>query len=189
MWRLGLVLGVLLHFLSATASQAQEVRNDIAQLVFPSAELVFPSTQLAERSASLAKPRSGIQISETDREVRIEMAGDILFDFDRASLRASATPALQQAASVIRERARGTVRIEGHTDGRGGRPYNQRLSEARANSVAEWLHGPGGLRATRFETVGYGPDRPAAPNAHANGQDNPDGRQRNRRVEIVLDRR
>ena len=60
-----------------------------------------------------------LQVRETDLEVRIELAADVLFDFDKAEIRPAAEKTLQQAAGIIRERATGTVRIEGHTDAKG----------------------------------------------------------------------
>ena len=74
--------------------------------------------------------------------------------------------------------------IEGHTDGKGGDQYNQRLSEQRADSVRRWLveHGV----TTPMTTHGWGRTRPIAPNIKPNGADDPDGRQKNRRVEITV---
>jgi len=60
-----------------------------------------------------------LQIKETKTEIRIALAADVLFDFDKADIRPDAQGALKQAADIIREKARGTVRIEGHTDAKG----------------------------------------------------------------------
>jgi outer membrane protein OmpA-like peptidoglycan-associated protein len=61
-----------------------------------------------------------------------------------------------------------------------------RLSERRANSVATWLRTKGGLGNFAFSTKGFGETQPAAPNQKPDGSDDPEGRQKNRRVAIVI---
>ncbi len=78
------------------------------------------------------------------------------------------------------------VIIADHTDSKGSDAYNQRLSEKRAESVKKWLSENAGISADTIKTVGYGETRPMAPNANSDGSDNPEGRQKNRRVEIVI---
>jgi outer membrane protein OmpA-like peptidoglycan-associated protein len=126
-----------------------------------------------------------LQVKETDTEVRIELAADVLFDFDKADILPKAADALRQAAAVIREKARRTVRVEGHTDSKGSDAYNQRLSQRRADAVKRWLAEKEGLH-TRFEARGFGSKKPVAPNTKPDGSDDPEGRQKNRRVEIVI---
>ena len=127
-----------------------------------------------------------LQIKETDTEIRIELAADVLFDFDKADLRPSAQDALNQAATVIRERGGKTIRVEGHTDAKGSDAYNQQLSVRRAESVKAWLVATGGLGDRNISTQGFGAAKPVAPNTKPDGSDDPDGRQKNRRVEILV---
>ena len=61
----------------------------------------------------------------TDREIRIELSADVLFDFDKHDLRPEAVPSLQKVAEVLRSRAGSPVTIEGHSDGKGTDAYNQ----------------------------------------------------------------
>jgi outer membrane protein OmpA-like peptidoglycan-associated protein len=61
-----------------------------------------------------------------------------------------------------------------------------RLSQQRAWSVETWLVQNAGLPASVFSPAGYGATNPVAPNETPDGHDDPDGRQRNRRVEIVI---
>ena len=129
---------------------------------------------------------SGLDLKETATEVRIQLAADVLFDFDKADILPKAEPALTHVAKVIREKARGQVRVEGHTDGKGAADYNQRLSERRAEAVKGWLVDHEGLRRVTFVTRGFGAERPVAPNAKPDGSDDPAGRQKNRRVEIIV---
>lgn len=118
------------------------------------------------------------------REIKINLAADVLFDFDKSTLRPEAGPALGKLIAVLQSYPKAAVLIEGHTDGKGNDQYNQRLSEQRANSVRQWLveHGV----ATAMTTRGWGKTRPIAPNTKPNGADDPEGRQKNRRVEITV---
>jgi outer membrane protein OmpA-like peptidoglycan-associated protein len=125
-------------------------------------------------------------VRETDLEVRIDMSADVLFDFNKATILPKAQEALKQAAEVIRQKAKGTVRIEGHTDSIGSDRRNQRLSEQRAESVKAWLVHEEGLSNVSFTTRGFGAGNPVAPNRKPDGSDDPEGRQKNRRVEIII---
>jgi outer membrane protein OmpA-like peptidoglycan-associated protein len=127
-----------------------------------------------------------LQVKETGEEIRIDLAADVLFDFDKADLRPAAQQTLHQAADIIRQKSKGTVRIEGHTDSKGNDAYNQKLSERRAASVKTWFTDREGLRNVQFSTQGFGAKKPVASNTQPDGSDDPEGRQKNRRVEIVI---
>ena len=169
---------VLTLAIVGTESAAQEpdpVQNPKMEV----RDLVFKVEDLAGKVQDL-------QLKETDTEIRIELAADVLFDFDKADIRKDAQNTLKQAAGFIKEKARGTVRIEGHTDAKGSDSYNQNLSQKRANSVRDWFVKREGLGNVRFSASGLGSKKPVAPNAKPDGSDDPDGRQKNRRVEIVI---
>ncbi|WP_159994228.1 OmpA family protein [Roseomonas sp. 18066] len=117
--------------------------------------------------------------------IRIALPGDVLFDFDRAEIRADARPVLAQLTEILRAYARSPVEIQGHTDSHGSDGYNQALSERRAAAVRLWLQRQG-VAAARLRTIGYGEARPVVPNARPDGGDDPAGRQRNRRVEFII---
>jgi outer membrane protein OmpA-like peptidoglycan-associated protein len=127
-----------------------------------------------------------LDIKETPTEVRIELAADVLFDFDKADLLPNARQTLEKAAQIIRDRAKGEVRIEGYTDAKGSDAYNQKLSERRAEAVKAWFVNQGNIRNVKFVTQGLGAKNPVAPNTKPDGSDDPDGRQKNRRVEITI---
>jgi outer membrane protein OmpA-like peptidoglycan-associated protein len=126
-----------------------------------------------------------MEVKESATEVKINLLGDILFDFDRATIRSAAEPTLAQVAAVIGKYPNSTVLIEGHTDGKGSETYNLKLSEKRANSVRTWLS-VHGINEGAMRTGGLGAARPLAPNRKPNGADDPEGRQKNRRVEITV---
>jgi flagellar motor protein MotB len=120
------------------------------------------------------------------REVRIAMSADVLFDFDKADLRKEAAPELEKVATVLKEYPNATARIEGHTDGKGEAAYNQKLSERRAETVRKWFEKEG--VKTKLSSKGWGKTKPVAPNTKPDGKDDPEGRQKNRRVEVILER-
>ena len=122
----------------------------------------------------------------TEREVRITLPADVLFDFDKADVRPDAAEALRQTLTVIRYYKNTAVRIEGHTDSEGSDAYNQTLSEQRSQSVQQWLTTQGGVAVSQLTTQGFGESKPRAQNTKLDGSDNPIGRQLNRRVEIVI---
>jgi outer membrane protein OmpA-like peptidoglycan-associated protein len=148
--------------------------------------LVFTVIDMGGKPTDVGGKPKDLEIKETKTEIHIELAADVLFDFDKYDIRPKAQEALKAAAEIIRANAKGTVRIEGHTDAKGNDAHNQRLSEQRANSVKTWLTAKEGLKSVKFTTQGFGAKRPVAPNAKPNGSDDPDGRQKNRRVEIVI---
>jgi outer membrane protein OmpA-like peptidoglycan-associated protein len=120
----------------------------------------------------------------TDTEIQIDLASDLMFDFDKADLRPTAIPSLQKVVTVMRAYPAYPCTIGGHTDGKGDKAYNQKLSERRADSVKTWLvaHGASNPITAR----GFGDTKPIAPNKKPDGSDDPEGRQKNRRVEITL---
>jgi outer membrane protein OmpA-like peptidoglycan-associated protein len=120
----------------------------------------------------------------TGQEIRIALAADVLFDFDKASLRAEAKPSLDKVVEVLKSYPNASARIEGHTDAKGDAAYNQKLSERRAESVRAWLAGNGA--SLNMSTRGWGKQKPIAPNVKRDGKDDPEGRQKNRRVEIAV---
>jgi outer membrane protein OmpA-like peptidoglycan-associated protein len=126
----------------------------------------------------------GAKVTQT--EIKIALSGDILFDFDKDTLRPDALPTLQKVAEVIAGYAGAPVLIEGYTDSKGKDSYNLKLSDRRAASVKKWLVEKAGADAGHIKTKGWGEAKPVAPNENPDGSDDPDGRQKNRRVEITI---
>jgi outer membrane protein OmpA-like peptidoglycan-associated protein len=140
--------------------------------------LVFPVENVKGGTQALA-------IQETPTEVRIELPGDVLFDFDKWAIRPEAEPTLRQVAELIQQHTSAQVAIAGYTDAKGEEAYNLRLSEKRAAAVKTWFVQHAGVEGRRITTSGWGKANPVAPNTHPDGSDNPEGRQRNRRVELI----
>lgn len=122
----------------------------------------------------------------TDRQIRIDLAADVLFDFDKYTLRPAANESLRKVAQVVSGYPSAPLLVEGHTDGKGTHAYNMALSDNRAAAVKKWLVENGGINAARITTKGWGETKPVAPNSKPDGSDDPDGRQKNRRVELTL---
>jgi outer membrane protein OmpA-like peptidoglycan-associated protein len=128
---------------------------------------------------------AGADIKESETEIKISLQGEILFDFDKADIRPAAEPTLAQVAKMIQGYSKAKVLIEGHTDSKGAESYNAKLSDRRAVSVKTWF-ARHGLNANSMQTHGWGAAKPVAPNTHPDGSDDPEGRQKNRRVEITI---
>jgi outer membrane protein OmpA-like peptidoglycan-associated protein len=167
----------------------------------PTILTIVPTTQsLAGRAAGIVAGMSGIKATveqvkraiqdlgatETALEINVELPADVLFDFDKADIKKEAEPTLENLATLVRGFPRAEVRIEGHTDAKGTSSYNQALSERRAAAVTAWLGSKEGLRGVRFAVRGKGATEPVAPNQKPDGSDDPVGRQKNRRVSIVV---
>lgn len=117
--------------------------------------------------------------------ILVSLPGDVLFDFDKDNIREDARPVLAQLAAALQAMPDAPIQIIGHTDAKGSDDYNQDLSERRAASVAVWL-AELGIDEDRMTHDGHGETRPVAPNQHDDGSDDPEGRQKNRRVDFVI---
>jgi outer membrane protein OmpA-like peptidoglycan-associated protein len=131
----------------------------------------------------------GIQAIRAEDEKcgkRFLVGADALFEFDKATLTSDAEETLKALVPLLAKAGRHPATVEGHTDAKGSDSYNQSLSENRAKTVRDWLAAHGALPAAT-PVKGWGKRRPVAPNAKPDGSDDPQGRQKNRRVEVVLD--
>lgn len=108
----------------------------------------------------------------------ITLDSGVLFDVDKYDLRPEAQETLNQLAKLLTEAGITAFEIDGHTDSNADDAYNQTLSENRANAVKEYLKAQG--VTAEITTQGYGESRPVATNETA------EGRQQNRRVEIII---
>ena len=123
----------------------------------------------AERGAARVK-------AELDKSCKVQVYG-ISFDFDKSTLRPDSEAALNSILQVFNAYPDLALELAGHTDNVGKPDYNARLSEARVNTVRGWLVGKG-VKAERITAKGYGDTQPIASN------DSPEGRAKNRRVEL-----
>lgn len=113
------------------------------------------------------------QISEAEK------TGVLNFDSGKTTLAAGSDVELQAIVEVLKHCETAKVEISGHTDNQGDAKSNQRLSEARALTVLNWL-AKAGIAQERLSAVGFGDTRPLASN------DTPEGKAKNRRIEFKL---
>ena len=121
-----------------------------------------------------------IQKVKEQCRAKLIVGADALFDFDKSELTAGAEKVLSELGPMIRKEGVHPISVEGHTDSVGSPNYNQTLSEQRARTVESWLESRGYLIDKVTETHGFGETKPVATN------ETPVGRQKNRRVEIVI---
>jgi len=119
-----------------------------------------------------------LQAKQTDRGLVMTLS-DVLFDTGKATLKPGATRDLDRLAQALKDNGNTRVKIEGYTDSVGSATYNQGLSERRAQAVADALQ-MRGVPADHYQVEGLGKEYPVASN------NTPEGRQQNRRVEIVF---
>jgi outer membrane protein OmpA-like peptidoglycan-associated protein len=182
----------------AGKAAGEGVKAEDTSLVHPGGTLTAPQTSLTGppvaltggTPVSLYQPVGALtSVQETPKELRLTLASDILFDFGRATIRSDARPALDRVTKIIRQNSGARISIEGFTDSIGTADSNLHLSNARAESVKHWLIDVAKLAGAELGARGFGATRFAAPNTKPDGSDDPGGRQKNRRVEIVIQRR
>ncbi|KAA6231272.1 OmpA family protein [Campylobacter sp. LR264d] len=129
---------------------------------------------IEETKSTCSVPREGALLDENGCERTISLEGH--FSLDSASINPSFQAQINGVAKILDEHKKYKTRLEGHTDNTGPKVHNQKLSEQRAQNVANELQKQG-VEKSRIEVVGYGADRPRSSN------DTEEGRADNRRVE------
>jgi VWFA-related protein len=127
-------------------------------------------------SAEGSYDRSVVSIADTVGAVKFV---NIEFETGKAVVSRASLPQLRDLARSLQSQPNITIEIRGHTDDRGSDELNQRLSEERANAVAQELSTLG-IARKRLTTKGFGKSKPLVPN------DSDENRQRNRRTEFVI---
>lgn len=164
------------------------LRGEYAEM---DARISDQDARLAAAEASLAALRDDLVALEdelmarvTELEDGIRFAMPVHFEFDRADVRADDRPALNRFASVLMRHYTGaTVTVEGFADPAGSEAYNQKLSESRAEAVADYLADNWGIERSELRTVGYGEERLVVPGAQGPGR----AGMENRRVSFVIE--
>lgn len=149
--------------------------------------LSLSSSACTTQNSALASElgASGFETRVDDRGVTV-LVTDVLFDFDSDALTPAGTASVGKIAEIVKRLAPENELIcEGHTDARGTDAYNFELSLRRARRVADAL-GAAGIAPERISSQGLGESRPLSPETKPDGSDDPDGRARNRRVEVVI---
>ena len=122
---------------------------------------------------------TGVSVTRDGDNIILNMPSNITFDTNSYSLKGKFHDTLDSVILVLNEYKSTTITVMGHTDSTGSKQHNQKLSEQRALSVANYLSNKG-VAQQRLAASGYGEAFPVAPNNTENG------RSQNRRVEIEL---
>ena len=154
---------------AAAQADAEKARQAAAQAEAEKAQL---------RQQLLAQLNSILQTRDSARGLIVNMS-DVLFDTGSYTLKPGAREKLAKISGIMLAHAGLTMQIEGHTDSVGGDEFNQQLSERRADSVRDFL-AQNGVPASSITARGLGKTQPVASN------DTIEGRQRNRRVELIV---
>lgn len=136
------------------------------------------ATAASAKADKLQAQLQELQAQQTDRGMVLTL-GDVLFDTGRAELKPGAMQTIDRLAVFMRENPERKLSVEGYTDSVGGDALNLTLSQRRADAVRDAL-AQRGVDLARIETRGFGKASPVASN------DTAAGRQRNRRIEIVI---
>jgi len=118
------------------------------------------------------------RLSKLEKEAVFELE-NVEFEFNKAVLTPRSLEILKPVLATMKENETLEIELSGHTDNIGSKQYNQKLSEARAQAVADYLI-KNGIDQKRIKTIGYGFDKPIASNS------TPEGRQKNRRTEMKI---
>lgn len=122
---------------------------------------------------------TGVDVQRDGDVIKLNLPDGVTFDFNKTDVKPQFYPALNSIATTIKEYNQTIVEISGHTDNVGSLAANQKVSEARAQSVGNYLSGQG-VQSVRMEMHGYNYQYPVADNSTDSG------RALNRRVEIRL---
>ena len=164
----------------AELSDQLEQFKTLAEMKAQEADELRRAKELLESRLSSSQANIGYD----ERGLVTRLLDQVLFDSGKAELRRGAYPVLDKVAQVLNEVPDQPLGVEGHTDNvpikHSGWESNKALSLARASAVVSYLVEHHGISASRITAVGYGEEKPIAPNDTARG------RQRNRRVEIVI---
>jgi outer membrane protein OmpA-like peptidoglycan-associated protein len=163
---------------SLARSDAQQAHRDADQARDDASVAKAATANAEEQSAELLRQLDTLQAKMTDRGLVVTL-GDVLFASGRAELRSSTNSHLDKLVAFLGKYPERSVTIEGHTDSVGSSQYNQDLSLRRANAVGAYLTSQGVVPG-RIRTLGKGEAEPVA------GNDSADGRQQNRRVEVII---
>lgn len=141
---------------------------------------VFIGKYMDKQAAKMQKDLEGIaEVERIGEGIKLTMKSAILFGFDSYSLNQKSRESLERLAKTLKEYEDTNILVAGHTDNVGAEDYNMKLSEKRADAVADLLNNLG-VKRSRMSVIGYGESAPLVDNTTDAGQD------KNRRVELAI---
>ncbi len=145
-------------------------------------KMITVSAAMENATDTLTHTKTCLQAFNVGKAIVLK---NILFDYKKADLREQSKVELDKLISIMKDNPAIRIELSAHTDSVGSDNYNLKLSQARAQSCTEYLILMG-ISADRIFAKGYGKNRPVAPNTLPDGNDNPNGRQLNRRTEFMV---
>ncbi len=181
----GICLVISASNVVAASSQSEQTQS--SQDAVQTAPINEPrAAQHKPSGPPIAKGAGAIKQVDAKCSTTLTVADDALFQPRRWTLNPDAGQTMNALGPMIAKAGKHPVRIESFTDSAGSDSYTQMLSEKRAITVRGWLVNHGYVpEGTPIE--GLGQRNPVAPNTKPDGSDDPEGRQKNRRIEIVID--
>ncbi len=172
---------------SGPVTQLEQTQQPVTTLETEVAPVTtLTTTQQATTTTTVQQAMTDLAAKQSAQGIVVVLPENILFDFDKYNLRPNAAPTLAKLALLLKNYPQAPVAINGYTDSMGGDAYNQTLSENRAKSVKTYLVEQLDIPANRLQTKGFGKANPVAANSNPDGSDNAQGRQKNRRVEVII---
>ena len=132
-----------------------------------------------KQAKEIEKDIEGADVERVGEGIKITFDSGLLFGVDKSTLNESTKENLRELAQTLQKYEDTQILIEGHTDNTGSEEYNKKLSDRRADAVADYIKGLG-VSGSRISTVGYGEAQPMESN------DTEAGKQANRRVEMAI---
>lgn len=132
-----------------------------------------------KQAREIADDLEGAHVERVGEGIVVIFDSGLLFDFDSYDLKPATQANLTELAESMKKYEETEIKILGHTDSKGSKSYNKNLSRQRADAVYNYLTTQG-IGSARLDTQGYGETDPVASNT------TDEGRQQNRRVEIVI---
>src|SRR4026209_1767676 len=151
----------------AEAQTSDEIKRQQGALERQRVELENKSAEVQQKMRELEAAQQQLQAQQSGRSLSMNLSGDVLFDYDKATLKPAAEEALKKVAVVLSQFPESKVTVEGYTDSKGTTATNMQLSRERAQAVKDWLVKNGGVLAANVSTKGFGEQYPIAPNKNS----------------------
>jgi outer membrane protein OmpA-like peptidoglycan-associated protein len=137
--------------------------------------------KMDKQAAEIKKeiPNAEVIHEEGSEGIVVNFSAKVLFAFDKSDLTETSKSTIRDLATILNKYPDTDLTIQGHTDSKGTETYNQKLSETRSGTVAEYLKSQG-VKEYRITSVGYGEMQPVASN------ETEEGRAENRRVTFII---
>jgi outer membrane protein OmpA-like peptidoglycan-associated protein len=176
---------------AAAEAERKEAERKAAEAAVLAANAVKETARTADQTVKTTAQTGG-QAAKTPEKAEAKAVSittlsvkNINCDFASASIKAELFPELKELITLMKEHKEIKIELTGHTDSKGTDSYNMMLGQRRAKALAAHLQ-QAGISASRISVKSMGESAPLAPNENPDGSDNPEGREKNRRVEIKI---